>query len=271
VSTGVKRVVYTALFGGYEDLQEQPSARLADGTDYLCFTDRADVTSDTWTVVHVPPAFVDDPVRSARLVKIVGHERLAGYDEWLWVDNRVVLSVAPSQILSSWLDGGHSLAMPLHDHRRSIEDEFEVILRNGFDSPARVREQSWTYSRVGPDVMGDEPLWTAIIARRNTADVAGRMNAWLWDVLRFSRRDQLSVTRALAGFEGLNRIELPNVESDLHRWLSTEELPKDSSIRFWDRSGYRYTLPRHAWDRGVANRPVRYLRWRLSTVMHSAG
>lgn len=266
MSSTPRRVVYTALFGGYEELQEQPTAAAGDGTDYLCFTDQPGLVSSTWTVVHVEAPFPDDPVRSARLVKITGHARLAGYDQWLWVDNRVVLRTPPSTLLDAWLGDDHQLAMPLHDHRASVGDEFAVILRSGFDSPARVREQRWTYRHHAPGVIGEQPVWTAIIARRNTAEVAARMDAWLWEVLRFSRRDQLSVNRVLAGLPGVNRVPLPNHESPVHRWISTAELPKRSSIRFWDRSGYRYSLRRHVLDRAVLNRPARYLRWRLEPV-----
>lgn len=269
MSQSVRRVVYTALFGGYEQLQEQPTAG-QDDTDYICITDATELASSTWTVVTVEAPFADDPVRSARSIKITGHPLLAGYDQWLWVDNRVVLNVAPSILLGEWLGADHRLAMPLHDHRDTVADEFAVILRSGFDSPARVREQEWTYRQHAPAALDEAPLWTALIARRNTPEVAERMRLWLCDVLRFSRRDQLSVNRVLAGFGGVNRVVLPNVESAVHRWISTDELPKSSTIRFWDRSGYRYSLARHAWDRGVANRPARYLRWRLDLLLHPA-
>ena len=45
-----KIVVYTAIFGGYNELIEQPQF---ENVDYVCFTDR-NLSSSSWKVVVVP-------------------------------------------------------------------------------------------------------------------------------------------------------------------------------------------------------------------------
>src|SRR3954470_4532147 len=65
-----RTVVYTAVLGGDQPLREQPVA--GDSTaDFLCFTDDADLRSQTWEPVLVQPRLAGDVVRSARYLKIV--------------------------------------------------------------------------------------------------------------------------------------------------------------------------------------------------------
>ncbi len=47
-----RRVVYTALFGDYEALNEQPCPN-REGIDFICLTDSSDLRSSSWKVVKV--------------------------------------------------------------------------------------------------------------------------------------------------------------------------------------------------------------------------
>src|ERR1700712_2653389 len=87
-----RRVVYTALVGGYEELLEQPLAR-SSTVDFVCFTDDDSLRSEDWEVRRVEPALAADRIRSSRTLKIAGHPSLSDYDESLWIDNRVQLLV----------------------------------------------------------------------------------------------------------------------------------------------------------------------------------
>jgi hypothetical protein len=212
------RGVYTALIGAYERLNEQPVAATT-GVPFVCFTDDPGLTSDTWKVVRVEPAFAQDPVRSARRLKILGHPSLADLDETLWIDNSVVLRASPDAIFDSWLDGA-DLAMPRHSFRDTLMDEFDAVVSAGLDDAARVYEQLQHYADVAPRVLGQAPLWSALIARRRTPAV-GEFNAlWYEHVLRYSRRDQLSVLMAMSLAPDLvvRAVEIDNYLSDLHRW-----------------------------------------------------
>ena len=212
------RGVYTALIGAYERLNEQPVAA-SSTVPFTCFTDDPGLRSDTWRIVRVDPAFAQDPVRSARRLKILGHPSLDELDETLWIDNSVVLSASPDDILDEWLDGT-DVAMPRHSFRDTLMDEFDAVVSAGLDDPARVYEQLQHYADVAPRVLGQPPLWSALIARRHTPAVS-RFNAlWYEHVLRYSRRDQLSVLMAmsLAPDVSVRAVEIDNYASDLHRW-----------------------------------------------------
>ncbi|MFF1878081.1 glycosyltransferase domain-containing protein [Leifsonia sp. NPDC058230] len=212
-----RRAVYTALLGGYEELSEQPVARESD-LPFVCFTDRPDVTSDTWTIVPVTPLFPFDLVRSQREFKIRGHDYLAPFEETLYIDNSVHLEAPPEQILDSLLaDADFTLAS--HSFRERVIDEFDEVVRLNYDDAGRVNEQLLHYAELYPDVLLQHPTWNGMIARRHTHDVAATMHIWFDHVLRYSRRDQLSANVAFSiGPVAPKVIDLDNNASQWHRW-----------------------------------------------------
>ncbi|QUW18562.1 glycosyltransferase domain-containing protein [Agrococcus sp. Marseille-Q4369] len=212
-----RRAVYTVLMGGYEQLNHD-SARSDSGIDFVCLTDDPALRSPTWTVVPVEPALPADPVRSQRMLKIVGHPALDEYEETLYVDNAVQLLGDAHSILDDWL-GEHDLAMHAHSYRERVVDEFDEVLALRYDDGVRIHEQLMHYAATAPEALADRPLWTAMLARRHTPAVAGAMRTWCDHVLRYSRRDQLSVTVALRS-HGLHPrvIEADNFGSAIHRW-----------------------------------------------------
>jgi len=254
-----RRVVYTALLGGYEQLLEQPIAR-DSSAEFICFTDSDDLNSSTWRVVKISPAWPLDPVRSARHLKVLGHPALADFDETMWIDNRILLKVDPDLVFDNWL-GDADLALPTHDHRATVADEFQTIIDEGFDDPARVREQWNHYSILAPEVLDETPLWTAILLRRNCDAVRATMRLWMDQLLRYSRRDQLSIGFVLSQRPiRLSVQSLANFESDIHTWVSTSTLKRDKNIRVWKRNPYRYREYQRVRDRIISSRVMRRLR-----------
>lgn len=217
-TTPPRRAVYTALIGEYEELNEQPIAGRSD-VPFICLTDSPSLRSDTWQVHVVEPLMPSDPIRSARALKLLGHPLVDAVDETLWIDNSVVLRVPPEEILDEWLEGA-DFASPLHSYRSRLIDEFDAVVQAGFDDPARVYEQARHYVDEHPTVLQTEPLWTAILARRNTPVVSEMCQRWFMDVLRYSRRDQLSVLVAIDRSPELRwrAVELDNHASPLHEW-----------------------------------------------------
>ena len=215
--------VYTCLIGGYEVLNEQPMAA-ASSLDFLCFTDEPTLTSASWKLVPYTPAFPLDPVRSQRIVKLSPHDLLPGYDVSLYIDNSVILTAPPEEVIARYLTDGAAAAMPGHSFRASVRDEFMEVLRMGLDDGGRVLEQLNHYVMTDPAGLEAVPFWSAIILRRHhDPEVIAAMRLWLAQVLRYSRRDQLSSTYAL-GRSGLEvaRFEVDNLGSWFHRWPVTE-------------------------------------------------
>lgn len=221
--------VYTCLIGGYEALNEQPMAA-ASGLDFICFTDDAALTSASWQIRRLDPAFPLDPVRSQRMAKLSPHELLPDYDLSLYIDNSVILTAPPEEVIARYLPDGVSVAMPGHSFRASVRDEFMEVLRMGLDDGGRVLEQLNHYMMSDPSVLETVPFWSAIMLRRHhDPKVTAAMRLWLAQVLRYSRRDQLSGTHAL-GRSGLEvaRFEVDNLGSWFHRWPVTQARDRDA-------------------------------------------
>ncbi|MEN0083818.1 MAG: glycosyltransferase domain-containing protein [Leifsonia sp.] len=211
------RAVFTALLGPYEDLSEQPVAKDTD-IPFICFTDRDDLESETWTVVRVDLPFPFDLVRSQRFFKILGHPTLDEYDETLYIDNSVRLEATPDAILDYWLDGA-DFALHQHSFRDRVIDEFDEIVRLNYDDAGRVNEQLLHYAEAYPDVLLERPYWNGMLARRRTPEVAATMRIWYDHVLRYSRRDQLSANVAFSVGPVMPRtVGDDNNTSEWHTW-----------------------------------------------------
>lgn len=240
-SDGPRRVVYTAVFGRYENIVEQPVAKESQ-VEFICFTDDPEASSETWKIRLLTGRVQDDPTRSARQIKILGHDELSNFDQTMWIDNRIVLKRDPSHFFNEWLEGC-DMALPKHDHRDSVRDEFRAVINSGFDDPYKVREQLQSYMALAPAVLEGPVYWTAILLRQNNATVQGAMRRWMDNVLRYSKRDQLSVNYALSQSSlKVNVLDLDNFQSSWHKWLRTTELPKNRAVRFWRKQGFKYPL-----------------------------
>jgi hypothetical protein len=212
----VARAVFTALMGGYECLNDAQAVP-AD-VDFLCFTDDPTLTSEVWTIVHVEPEFPGDAHRSQRRLKMMGHKSLAAYDETLYIDNSVSLHGDVHGIFDSWLADA-DFAVARHSFRDTVADEFAAVLTAGLDDHQRVSEQ-WDHYLIAHVAALEAPaLWGGMIARRWTPDVQATCETWYHHVLRYSRRDQLSITVAIAGHaNSVAVISIDNHRSQWHEW-----------------------------------------------------
>lgn len=229
--------VYTALIGGYERLTEQPVAR-ESSLDFLCFTDDPSLESETWTICPIEPLLPRDPVRSQRSLKIRAHATVPGYDVSVYIDNSLLLLAPPEQLLADVFAADAELAVMKHRFRDTIADEFDVVVEAGLDHRERCEEQRAHYRRDDPASLGLRPLASPMLLRRHTRPrVIRAMDLWFTHVLRYSRRDQLSIWYALRA-TGLDPLvlELDNFESKYHRWPVEAGRRKDTSL--WKRDDF---------------------------------
>lgn len=217
-----KKVVYTALLGGYEPLRKQEVSPTSN-VDFICFTDDPQLVSDDWKIVQIEPRFPTDLVRSQREVKLRVDRYLSEYDASLYIDNSVELLADPEVILESWLaDSDYTVIA--HSFRERLLEEFEEVVRLNYDDAVRVHEQLWHYAELRPHILTQRPFWNGIIARRHIEPVFCAMETWYEHVLRYSRRDQLSSPFALDGAEfRIRALELDNFDSEYHRWRVSEK------------------------------------------------
>ena len=79
-----------------------------------------------------------------------------------------------------------------HSFRLTVEDEFEEVKRVGYEYPGVLAAMHLEYEKNGYD-FSSRPIWGGFLLRKHKApDVVRCMNVWFANVLRHSRRDQLS-------------------------------------------------------------------------------
>jgi hypothetical protein len=216
-----RRCVFTALMGDYEELNEQPMA-LQSKLPFICFTDNPDLTSETWQIRLLPPMFGLDPARSQRDVKLRPFVHLPEYELSLYIDNSVLLTRPPEQIFEE-LAPASGIFLFRHSFRDSVLDEFLEVAKRGLDDQARIFEQLNHYSLLHPEVLEERPYWGGmLLCDHRIPTVRTTLDIWYANVLRYSRRDQLSVNAAFrqAGFVP-DTTDADNRESAFHSWPHT--------------------------------------------------
>ena len=214
-----RRVVYTCLFGGYETLLDQPVAAETD-IDFIAFTDDAALRSESWRVQLVDAAFPVDQNRSSRRPKILPHEYLPEFDESLYIDNTVLLTAPPEQVFDALLPVDTSMALFAHSFRGPVREEFEAVVRGRRDIDIICAEQFEHYERLAPEVLESQTLWGGFMLRRHhDPALRAAMQTWWEHVLRYSRRDQLSLPYALSRSGLSPRVhDIDNRVSEYHVW-----------------------------------------------------
>ena len=92
-------VVYTAIFGGYDVLQE-PKV-VSQNCDFICFTDTKRKIRG-WEVREVKASH-GDPTRNARMYKILPHRFLGEYKYSVWVDGNVLVRGDVNELIDTYL------------------------------------------------------------------------------------------------------------------------------------------------------------------------
>ena len=213
-----RRCVYTALVGGYERLNEQPMA-IGSDIPFICFTDDPGLRSETWEVRQISCVLQHDPARSQREIKLRPHKYLPEFEASLYIDNRVLLTAPPALIFEKYFPRS-GLALPGHSFRQSVADEFVAVYAYGMDEPQKFVEQLEHYLSSWPGVLDAKPFWGGIQLRDHRSEPARAvLESWLNHVLRYSRRDQVSINFVAheLGFAP-DKIEIDNYTSWFHKW-----------------------------------------------------
>lgn len=211
--------VYTAITGNYETLLEELPPNESK-IPFICLTDNPQLRSDSWEIRYVPGFFSNDPMRNQRVLKIEPHKYLSDFDCSLYIDNSVKLIKDPSEIFDE-IFKDKAAAFFLHSYRSTVYEEFIAVMRAGLDGIDRINEQLLHYENSNCyEILFERPYWGGMIFRSHTdARVKYFSEVWIAHVLRYARRDQLSLNYALR-VSGLLPfvIEYDIRDSDFHRW-----------------------------------------------------
>lgn len=176
-------ILYTAVIGRTDPLQP-----ITTGLPAYCFTDSPTLEVRGWTMLRIPAT--DDPIRTARRIKILAHEAVPNARVSIWVDASFVWRQLPEL-----MPVDAPVQALRHPDRADIQSEATEIIKLRLAKPDLVRAQVATYTTQGfvsPGLTG-----TGLLIRRHTPEVETFNRVW-WET--FSQaghtRDQMSVDYA---------------------------------------------------------------------------
>lgn len=188
-----KFVVYTALFGNYDDLIE-PKEKF-EGCDFVCFTDQKHLKSNIWEIqlidkCDLPPNMIN------RKYKILPHLFLCEYEWSLYVDANIAIVSNPLDLAIKYLTE-YDMVLPNHFARDCIYDEAKECVILGKAKIKEVDIQMNKYRKEGFPKhfgLGENSI---LLRKHNNENIIRLMNDW-WDELNTqTKRDQLSFAYVL--------------------------------------------------------------------------
>lgn len=186
-------VVYTCIVDAHEPLKEPEF--VTPGVRHICFTDDPDAYPETgpWELVEI--ARSHDPTRDSRRPKLLPQQYLSDADTSVYVDAYYVIRGDLREAVSRYLESS-DLAAHAHPFRDNPFTEAEFCVTIGKDAPNTLRQQARRYRHDGlPQQARLHAL--GFIVRRHSPDVLAFNRLWWTELLRGSRRDQISFPYAV--------------------------------------------------------------------------
>ena len=188
-----KFVVYTALFGDYDDLIDPKEDYV--GCDFICFTDQKHLQSDIWDIRVVED--IDLPLNMMnRKYKILPHLFSSEYEQSLYVDTNIAIVGNPLELAKKYLDE-YNFAVPKHFKRDCIYEEAKECIVLGKSKLKKTKKQMAKYKKNDFPKnfgMGENNI---IFREHNKEHIIKIMNEWWNELNNETKRDQLSFAYVL--------------------------------------------------------------------------
>jgi len=209
--------VFTVMIGDYEPLIDA-FPNIESNVRRICFTDNEKISSDHWEIRYIKPEFPMDPIRSQRAIKTRPHKYLSEFRKSLYIDCGIIFKIAAEVFFEKYAEA--KLTIISHSFRETLLDEFIEVSRLGLDDQSRIFEQLNHYENSDPHILDENVYWTAIILLDHSdPQINNFSELWCAHVLRYSRRDQLSINWAIK-YSGVDPtvIVADNHVSWFHEW-----------------------------------------------------
>lgn len=188
----VKSVVYTGVFGSYDDVQ--PISVRWGGCDFVCFTDNANIQATGWTVKILNYPYLSD-VEKNRRIKFHPHLYLPDYEVSLYLDGNVWLKKNPTSLMLRYASLSN-IAIPSHPDRTCLYEEAKYWAEGHVTDREIVSYQLNKYRSEGfPENFGLTENGI-MVRRHNDPAVIELMNMWWREYMTGLKRDQLSLQYA---------------------------------------------------------------------------
>ena len=189
-------VVYTSIFGEYDEIQKQ---NLPDGWDWQCFSEENSL-----------PIYEDNN-RDAKRFKVLPHRYLQDYKYSIFIDGNMTVRGNINELIEKYLSDAN-VAFFSHnenhlDARNSAYDEAQTIfdlgeknikrspergILNYKDNPFVIQKQMERYRMLRYPANDGLITGMVILRRHNEKDCIETMEDWWTEIKYNSKRDQLS-------------------------------------------------------------------------------
>jgi hypothetical protein len=239
-----KKVIYTCLVGGYDQLEE-PKV-IYPGWDYICFSnDWQPKKNSVWKVRPIGNLKLNN-TRLSRVPKLKPNEYLPEYDYSVYIDANIVIldNYLLERVNVMCSDSNVLIAANKHPERNCIYDEADKIIEWKRENKWKVKRQiNYLKKNEFPVQFG---LYENNILYRNHThpSFSTLCNNW-WEIYkRFTRRDQLSLAYILwknnVKCTQLFGIECFNVrESNHFKYILHSNESKVKSVKDYRRQLFR--------------------------------
>lgn len=215
-----KRVIYTCITGGYENIVD-PSY-VQDDFDYVCFTDNMNQSSKVWQFRPIPNELQKlSKVKQQRVIKICPHKYLPEYYESIWVDGSIDILGDMNEFIETYCNKPNkSVYIRKHPKRNSIYEEATACVAQKKDVAKNVYSQTEKYRKNGFPTGYGLVESNIIYRKHNDPYCIQLMNKWVEEVINGSHRDQLSFNYALwkKGDSGFQYIDSKLSNSKYFKW-----------------------------------------------------
>jgi hypothetical protein len=194
-------VIYTALFGDYDDLA-RPVEKF-EGFDFVCFTDQTSLQSDLWEI-KIIECTERSPVLMNRRIKMMPHQYLPDYEVSIYIDSNLKLLKDLSGIVEKNLSERNFL-VPRHLSRDCLYEEArECVIFQKSDYSATIKQLN-DYRTVGFPTHFGLSENGILIRKHHDIEIKSLMEQWWEEFQNGSGRDQLSLPFVF----WKNELELP--------------------------------------------------------------
>lgn len=197
-----KKVVYTAVFGNYDQVS---AVNESWDCDFICFTDNPNLVSHGWKVVEIP-LNGESPAQVNRRYKLLPHKYFPNHEHSLYLDGNVKIVEDPSHLFEKYLDKG-VIAIPRHPFRNCAYLEARLCIKSMLANKEVTENQMKRYAAEGFPKNFGLTANRVLLRKHHDASVIVLMESWWDEYCMGGNRDQLSLSYLIWRYK-INVLEL---------------------------------------------------------------
>lgn len=193
-----KKVIYTFIFGGYDDLKEPEI--VSQGWDYICFTDDKNLISEVWEIKQFTRDEKSIGLNNKRLAMmhmILFHKVLPQYDVSISIGGQIKINCNLYLFLKNNWNERHEMISVLHPQRDFIYEEAIACLDQRKDENNVIEDHINRYKKDKYPAHNGLYATGVIVRKHSSLPLKTMCELWFDEYIRGSKRDQLSLNYAI--------------------------------------------------------------------------